>query len=129
LTRISDIPGKAAFNHFVLRQRTQQMHLRGVAHLAVGFVDVSLRNFPGVEVDRDIVLAGALCHDIGKSGECHLANPALWQARPDKTGYPHCATLSTARIPVWPVAQRCPMGSGCRCCSPLAKAGTVGQPG
>jgi putative nucleotidyltransferase with HDIG domain len=86
--RISDIPGEGAPNHFVLRQGSQEMHLRGVAHLAVGVVDEFVRNFPGVEVDRDIVLAGALCHDIGKCWECDPANQERWRARPDKAGYP-----------------------------------------
>ncbi len=86
--RISDIPGEGAPNHFVLRKGTQEMHLRGVAHLAVGIVDEFLSTFPGTEVDRDIVLAGALCHDIGKCWECDPANQARWRARPDKTGCP-----------------------------------------
>jgi putative nucleotidyltransferase with HDIG domain len=86
--RISDIPGEGAPNHFVLRRGTQEMHLRGVAHLAVNVVDEFQRNFPGVEVDRDIVLAGALCHDIGKCWECDPANQERWRARPDKVGYP-----------------------------------------
>lgn len=86
--RISDIPGEGAPNHFVLRQGTQELHLRGVAHLAIGIVDEFARIFPGVDVDRDVVLAGALCHDIGKCWECDPHNQARWKARPDKTGYP-----------------------------------------
>jgi putative nucleotidyltransferase with HDIG domain len=86
--RISDIPGEGAPNHFVLRSGTQERHLRGVAHLAMGVVDEFTTNFPEVEIDRDIVLAGALCHDIGKCWECDPANQARWRARPDKVGYP-----------------------------------------
>ena len=86
--RISDMPGEGAPNHFVLRQGTQEKHLRGVAHLAMGIVDEFTRNFPAVEVDRDIVLAGALCHDIGKCWECDPVNQQRWRTRPDKVGYP-----------------------------------------
>lgn len=87
-SRIRDIPGEGAPNHFVLRHGTQDMHLRGVAHLAVGVVDEFTRTFPDVAVDRDIVLAGALCHDIGKCWECDPVNQARWRTRPDKVGYP-----------------------------------------
>ncbi len=86
--RISDIPGEGAPNHFVLRQGTQEMHLRGVARLAMGIVDEFTSTFPNVDVDRDIVLAGALCHDIGKCWECDPVNQERWRARPDKVGYP-----------------------------------------
>jgi putative nucleotidyltransferase with HDIG domain len=87
-SRIRDIPGEGAPNHFVLRQGTQEMHLRGVAHLAMGIVDEFTRNFPHAPVDRDIVLAGALCHDIGKCWECDRVNQERWRSRPDKVGYP-----------------------------------------
>jgi putative nucleotidyltransferase with HDIG domain len=63
-------------------------NLRGVAHLAMGVVDEFTRNFADVAVDRDIVLAGALCHDIGKCWECDPVNQARWRMRPDKVGYP-----------------------------------------
>lgn len=86
--RISDIPGEGAPNHFVLKAGSQELHLRGVARLAVNTVDEFRRTFPHVEVDRDIVLAGALCHDIGKCWECDPANLERWRARPDRTGYP-----------------------------------------
>jgi putative nucleotidyltransferase with HDIG domain len=86
--RISEIPGEGAPNHFVLRNGSQEMHLRGVAHLAVGVVEEFVRSFPAVDVDRDIVLAGALCHDIGKCWECDPVNQARWRARPNKVGYP-----------------------------------------
>lgn len=87
-SRISDIPGEGAPNHFVLHKGSQELHLRGVAKLAVGIVDEFRATFPQVEIDRDIVLAGALCHDIGKCWECDPVNLARWQARPDQAGYP-----------------------------------------
>jgi putative nucleotidyltransferase with HDIG domain len=87
-SRIRDIPGEGAPNHFVLRRGTQEIHLRGVARLAMGVVDEFTRNFPEVAVDGDIVLAGALCHDIGKCWECDPVNQERWRARPDKVGYP-----------------------------------------
>ena len=54
----------------------------------MGVVDEFARTFPDVAVDRDIVLAGALCHDIGKCWECDPVNQERWRTRPDKVGYP-----------------------------------------
>jgi putative nucleotidyltransferase with HDIG domain len=86
--RISDIPGEGSPNNFVLRKGTQELHLRGVAHLALGVIDEFVRAFPEVRVDRDIVLAGALCHDVGKCWECDPVNLARWRDRPDRAGSP-----------------------------------------
>jgi len=86
--RISDLPGEGAPNHFVLHEGSQELHLRGVAKLAVGIVDEFTSTFPHVQVDRDIVLAGALCHDIGKCWECDPTNLSRWRERPDRAGYP-----------------------------------------
>jgi putative nucleotidyltransferase with HDIG domain len=87
-TRISDMPGEGAPNHFVLHQGSQELHLRGVAKLAMAIVDEFTSTFPQVRLDRDLVLAGALCHDIGKCWECDPVNLARWQERPDRAGYP-----------------------------------------
>ena len=39
-------------------------------------------------IDLDIVLTGALCHDVGKPYEFDPENIARWQADPSATGYP-----------------------------------------
>src|SRR5437763_845872 len=62
--RIRDLPGEGNPNVMVLKRGDQTDHLRGVARLAMKFVDEFSASFPEIEVDRDIVLAGALCHDI-----------------------------------------------------------------
>jgi putative nucleotidyltransferase with HDIG domain len=67
---------------------TQADHLRGVARIAVGIVDAFLALFPDFQVNRDIVIAGALCHDIGKPWEFDPINQARWEASPRASGFP-----------------------------------------
>ena len=86
--RISDIPGEGNPNILVLRRGNQTDHLRGVAHLALKIVDVFEGTYPEVNIDRDIVLAGALCHDIGKPYEFDPANRERWSKDPSRFGQP-----------------------------------------
>src|SRR6516164_4607728 len=68
---ISEVPPWGNPKVFVIKRGSQADHLRGVAHLAVGFADEFKRSWPEIRVNRDIVLAGALCHDVGKPWEFH----------------------------------------------------------
>ena len=43
---------------------------------------------PEIKVDRDIVLAGALCHDIGKPYEFDPVNRKRWAEDPSRAGDP-----------------------------------------
>jgi len=86
--RISDLPGEGNPNILVLRRGDQTAHLRGVAKLALKIVDLFQETFPETVVDRDIVLAGALCHDIGKPYEFDPVNRERWAADPSRCGQP-----------------------------------------
>jgi len=86
--RIRDMPGEGNPNVLVLTRGDQSYHLRGVARLAMKIVDEFAEMFPGIEVDRDIVLAGALCHDIGKPYEFDPANRKRWTGNPSRSGEP-----------------------------------------
>ena len=67
---------------------TQAEHLRGVARIALAMAD-SLEQVVGpVGIDRDLLCAAALCHDLGKPFEFSPANQARWRADPAKVGYP-----------------------------------------
>jgi putative nucleotidyltransferase with HDIG domain len=65
----------------------QTDHLRGVTRVAMKMADDFSENFPNVQVDRDLVIAGALCHDIGKPWEFDPVNRARWAAS-QHTGRP-----------------------------------------
>lgn len=86
--RISDIPGDANPGVMSLKRGSQDLHLRGVAQLAVNIVDHFTTMFPEAAIDRDIVLAGALCHDVGKAWECDPDNQARWRTNPSAAGRP-----------------------------------------
>lgn len=86
--RISDIPpgGNPGMN--VLKRGSQADHLRGVARLALQIVDTFTTQRPEVSIDRDVVLCGALCHDVGKCYEFDPENLARWEQDPAATGQP-----------------------------------------
>ena len=75
--RIADIPPEGNPGLSVLKRGTQADHLRGVAHLALRIVEEFAATRPEIVVDRDIVLTGALCHDVGKPYEFDPSNIAL----------------------------------------------------
>ena len=86
--RISDIPpgGNPGMN--VLKRGSQADHLRGVAKLALQLADTFIAQRPEVGIDRDVVLCGALCHDVGKCYEFDPVNQARWADDPSATGQP-----------------------------------------
>src|SRR5262249_16335575 len=86
--RISDIPPGRNPGMNVLKRGSQADHLRGVAHLALKIADEFIEQRPEVRIDRDVVLAGALCHDVGKCYEFDPVNQARWAADPSATGQP-----------------------------------------
>lgn len=85
--RISDIPGEANPGIMVM-SRGQHVHLSGVTLLALATVDYFARTFPEADIDRDVVIAGGLCHDVGKAWECDPQNQARWQADGSRVGRP-----------------------------------------
>ena len=86
--RLADVPGWGDIDNFYLKRGNQPTHLRGVARMAMMIVDDFTRQFPDVVVDRDIVVCGALCHDLGKTYEFDPVNQKRWKADPTKVGDP-----------------------------------------
>jgi len=86
--RISDIEpgGNPGMN--VLKRGSQADHLRGVARIALKIADDFIEARPEVVINRDVVLCGALCHDVGKPYEFDPVNQARWAADPSATGQP-----------------------------------------
>jgi len=86
--RLSEVPPWGAAGIFFLKQGSQANHLRGVARFAMKMTDDFLENYPEAIVDRDIVVAGALCHDLGKPYEFDPLNQQRWKADPSNCGDP-----------------------------------------
>ena len=86
--RVTDIPGEGSKGVFLLTKGAQDAHLRGVTRLALGIYAEFRNTYPDALVDRDIILAGGLCHDIGKTWEFDPENLARWKERPHRFGEP-----------------------------------------
>lgn len=67
---------------------TQTDHIRGVTQLAIAIGDSLLRQFPDLPIDRDTLLACALCHDVGKPFEFDPENQRRWKETPASSGLP-----------------------------------------
>jgi putative nucleotidyltransferase with HDIG domain len=96
LTRIEDIP-EIDYNTYQLpggtirdplRNWTQAHHYRGVAQMALAIADAMEEVLGPLGINRDIVLAAGLCHDVGKAFEFSPANTARWRANPTAAGNP-----------------------------------------
>ncbi len=75
-------------NSMVLTRGDQTDHIRGVTRLAIVMADEITASNPDIPVRRDIVVAGGLCHDIGKPWEFDPANQKRWREAPRLTGLP-----------------------------------------
>jgi putative nucleotidyltransferase with HDIG domain len=86
--RVSEIPGESNPGQFALRRGDQASHLRGVTRIALSVADEFASMSPDVRIDRDLVIAGGLTHDVGKAWEFDPANRARWTDDPSAAGLP-----------------------------------------
>jgi len=86
--RIDDIPASGNPDTPPMKTGTQADHLRSVARISMAMAREMEENFEGFEVDMDEVIAGGLCHDLGKPFEFDFENQARWQADPRTSGWP-----------------------------------------
>jgi len=85
---IDDIQNSALPLTPVLSTGTQADHLRGVARVACAIAEEMEAIVGPMGVDRDLLLACALCHDLGKPFEFSRKNQQRWRADPTDAGYP-----------------------------------------
>jgi putative nucleotidyltransferase with HDIG domain len=71
-----------------LKRGSQTDHIRGVTRMALALAEQLQAQLPDLEIDRDVLIAGALCHDIGKPWEFDPANRRRWGAEPRAAGLP-----------------------------------------
>lgn len=86
--RVTDISGEGSPNIFSLKRGTQDAHLRGVTRLALAIYEEFKATYPEAKVDRDIIVAGGLCHDIGKTWEFDPEKLKRSEERADRYGDP-----------------------------------------
>jgi 23S rRNA maturation-related 3'-5' exoribonuclease YhaM len=87
-TRITEIPPEGNPGAPVLRRGTQADHLRGVVRYAKAIAEEFAASYPEVMIDWNILLAGAVCHDVGKPFEFDPTNRERWKAAPGDSGAP-----------------------------------------
>jgi putative nucleotidyltransferase with HDIG domain len=88
LKRIGDMKPSGNYDSKPMRSATQADHMRSVTRLAVKIAEEMSSLFTTMKVDRDLLIAGCLCHDIGKVWEFDPENVKRWRADPRKTGKP-----------------------------------------
>lgn len=71
-----------------LRRGEQTHHIRGVTRIAMRMADELTTLLPDLRVNRDLLIAGALCHDIGKPWEFDPDNRRRWETTPRAAGLP-----------------------------------------
>jgi 23S rRNA maturation-related 3'-5' exoribonuclease YhaM len=86
--RITDLPPEGNPGAPVLRRGTQADHLRGVVRTAKAIGNEFRLAYPETVIDWNILMAGAVCHDVGKPFEFDPTNRARWQAAPADSGFP-----------------------------------------
>jgi len=72
----------------VMKHGSQTEHIRGVTRMALAMADALQVVVGPLGIDRDLLIACALCHDVGKPFEFSPRNQARWQERPAAAGYP-----------------------------------------
>ena len=71
-----------------LKGRGQAAHLDGVAWIGAAIARALKEEVPQFDVDLDEVIAGGLCHDLGKAWEYDPGNRERWEADHRITGLP-----------------------------------------
>jgi putative nucleotidyltransferase with HDIG domain len=71
-----------------LKSGTQSDHIRGVTQVALGIADKMLQLFPQLPINRDLLVACAICHDVGKPYEFDPRNQERWSNDPAAGGFP-----------------------------------------
>ena len=71
-----------------LKHGSQTDHIRGVTRLALKLADEMSALMPALQIKRDLLIAGALCHDVGKPWEFDPENRKRWESDPRAAGLP-----------------------------------------
>ena len=85
---LGDMKPSGNYDSRPLRRGTQADHIRSVTRMAVKIAEEMAGLFPEFRYDKDILIAGAMCHDIGKVWEFDPENIKRWKADPRATGMP-----------------------------------------
>lgn len=85
---IREIPPSGNPGQMVMTRGDQTDHIRGVTRLAMRMAEEMAASNPDLVIEHDIVVAGGLCHDVGKPWEYDPENRRRWEAAPRGVGLP-----------------------------------------
>lgn len=77
--RINDMKCDPTPGYAELKNRGQAAHLNGVARIGVAMANGLKDEVPQFDVDMDEIIAGGLCHDLGKPWEYDSNNIERWK--------------------------------------------------
>lgn len=87
-TKIEEMPGSGMPEASEVGD--QSMHILAVAYNAVSLYENLEKAYKlDMGLDKDMLLACAICHDIGKPYEYNKENRARWKENSEKTGAPN----------------------------------------
>lgn len=87
--RIEDLRGSGNWDSPAMKgQRSQATHLRSVTMMAVAMAEALEKIVGPLGIDYDVLIAGGLCHDLGKPFEFSPRNHERWGAKPQISGLP-----------------------------------------
>lgn len=83
--RMEEIPGLPVLGEYC----NQPKHITAVTKMVLGMVDCMNEALEEpLELDRDLLLACAICHDLGNPYEYNIRKRKIWKEHPSKEGYP-----------------------------------------
>ena len=86
--RITELPPEGNPGSPVLHRGTQADHLRGVVRLAIALAREFETTWPEVRINWPALIAGAVCHDVGKPYEFDPENRERWARDGSAAGQP-----------------------------------------
>ena len=86
--KIEDIPASGVPDSPPMKNGTQTDHLRAVARISLSIAKELKDTFGMSDIDMDEVIAGGLCHDLGKPFEFSPKNQERWKSDQRITGWP-----------------------------------------
>lgn len=87
-TKVEEMPGSGMPEASALGD--QSMHINAVVYTSLSIYDNLTKAYKlDLGIDREMLLACAVCHDIGKPYEYNKENRARWNSNRKETGFPN----------------------------------------
>jgi putative nucleotidyltransferase with HDIG domain len=81
---LTEVPGE----NWIDPNISQLDHQRAVARMAVAVADAIEEIVSTIKFDKDVLIVGALVHDVGKVFEYDPVRTTVWRKQPQAAGYP-----------------------------------------